>query len=181
MKECHHYVLLVSKKKKKRKKSLQENRKTDQAQRASERTKEATKSNAGKAGKPAVALANTLASGQVGRLVNCKLLRNFLVWCVHTCVRARRAINARLGRSANVCVGRSSKALFTRWLCLKYCTTAVATGGKKERVRGDLTSAETDFDLTLRGYINKLLFCYLHRFLFARIHDHFGVAHGGNA
>ena len=161
-------------------------------------------------------MANTLASGQVGRLVNHKLLRNFLVFCVHACVRARRAINGGLGRSTNVCVGRSRKALFTCWLCLKHCTTAVATCGEKERVRSDLTSAETDFDLTLRGYIpkygayaylaipdwvnacvifpilfflsdrhfrkqNKLLFCYLHRFLFAWIHYHFGVAHAKNA
>lgn len=157
MKTRHHYVLLVSKKKeKKRKKILQENRKTNQAQRASERADQRSdEERCWESGKAGDRVANTLASGQVGRLVNHKLLRNFLVFCVHACVRARRAINGGLGRSTNVCVGRSRKALFTCWLCLKHCTTAVATCGEKERVRSDLTSAETDFDLTLRGYIPK--------------------------
>ncbi|CAN8005726.1 unnamed protein product [Ixodes pacificus] len=59
------------------------NRETNQAQRASGQTKKAMKSYAGKAESPAIALANTLASGQVGCLVNHKLLCNLLVWCIH--------------------------------------------------------------------------------------------------
>lgn len=122
------------------------------------------KSNTGVAGKPPMALANTLALGRVGRLVSHKDCASLLFgaymhasMCGVLLMRVEamllRGVNTKLEmrRSTNVCELRSSKFYFPLWQFLLNIAEPRQPrsqhSGRRSGFAVDLTSLELDFDL----------------------------------